>query len=767
MRLYWTLLLLEVVLFLLWHLSHLEGFQWGSDEGIYLMRVRLLQQGYRLYRDVWTDQLPGLIELLRGAFAVFGTQVAVGRAVIVLLTATGMIGMAVLVQQTLGRAAALAMIPLLSLLPNSFWLSRAIISPDLPSTSLGVAGLAAAAIYIKSRQRLLLLVSGVLFSVALYVKATALFIVIPAGLWLVSDSLREGRGSHRSTVCEVLDQLIPWGAALLLPFVLALTWYDLPSLWQQFVGTQVASGQMDLKVGEHAGKALRYLRQDNWGLVTLALAGILIARGKYRTPLLLGLSWLLVCIIFLLLRSPLWPSHHLVVLLYPLAYLAAIGLADLWERLGRRNLDWRAAVVGSALAAYAASAPGLLTADQALLAAPTYQSSLDAVAFLKERFPQGGVAVADYQMIPFQAGLSVPPSLATVTKKRIQLGMLSAESLIAISEQERPDAIVFWDEQLSRAEDYVSWVRAHYLLGYKHNYHEIYVARPREGIQYPSDAVLGSLIEFRGYATDRVMLDPGGDLRVTLYWEALAPVGEPLYGFVHLLSADGTRLAQKDHLAWGEQYPSTLWQVGETVADVYQLDIPLDTESGVYTLSAGLYHGQSKRRLEAVDGEGHSLAGAQLSLGSRVLVRWPASYEAVPVDRALDLRFEQVTELKGYTVEAAEGGAIAVSLLWRALTPPERPSYKVFVHLRDDGRIVSQHDGFPGQASRPTAGWRPGEYVLDAHTVSLEGVDPGEYELYVGLYDPITLVRVKVSSPGGDELPSAEALLESYLVTSE
>ena len=60
------------------------------------------------------------------------------------------------------------------------------------------------------------------------------------------------------------------------------------------------------------------------------------------------------------------------------------------------------------------SVPGIIASDSELIAARTFQSSLEAVDFLKRRFPEGTVVISDYQMIPFLAGCSVPPELATV-----------------------------------------------------------------------------------------------------------------------------------------------------------------------------------------------------------------------------------------------------------------------------------------------------------------------------------------------------------------
>jgi hypothetical protein len=70
--------------------------------------------------------------------------------------------------------------------------------------------------------------------------------------------------------------------------------------------------------------------------------------------------------------------------------------------------------------------------------------------------------------------------------------------------------------------------------------------------------------------------------------------------------------------------------------------------------------------------------------------------------------------------------------------------YHVFVHLIDEtGNIVAQSDAAPANWTRPTTGWLPGEYVVDAHTLNLPAaLPPGPLTLRVGLYDPATGARL-------------------------
>jgi hypothetical protein len=752
--LFWGLLALEMALFLGWQLTHLGGFRWGRDEGIYMMRVRLLQDGHRLYGDIWTDQLPGLIELLWAVFSLFGSSVELARAVIVVLTATGLFSTAVLAHQLGGRISALAVVPLLALAPNLFWLSRAVISPDLPATSLGIAGLAAMGRYVQVQRRRWLILSGLALAAGLYTKATALLIVVPTGLWLLIDWWR----SSERAVPTLFGRILLWSVSIMLPLCTALALHDLPALWAQFVITQVASGQMALKVGSHALKILRYLGEHNWGLALLAVAGSVVVLRRCPWATAVPLAWLATCLIVLLLRSPLWPSHHLVVLLPPLALLGGTSLPTLVSSLYQHRIPTDVLLVGVAALVYATSLPGIISADGGLLVAPTLQSQLEAVDFLQKHLSPGAVVVSDYHMIPFRAGCRVPPQLATVSKKRIELGLLNADELIYIIEQSQPEAVIRWSEQLLRSDEYTQWLKTHYALAFKRGYHEIYMPLSPDAIEHLQEASLGQVLRLRGYSLSGFAVDPDGTLNVTLYWQVLAPIAHRYHGFVHLLTPDGDMIGQQDQLAWGEHYPSTAWQVGETIVDRYTLAVPDDAAPGSYVLSVGLYDGETRERLAAWDAQGQQLGGDQIILGVRPAVRGPAQYQAPPVGHPVGAQLGSLARLVGYDLTQAPH-VLEITLVWEALASSDWPGHTVFVHLRDDQGLVAQHDGVPGEGQQPTLSWRSGEFITDSHILPLSDALEGDYSLFVGMYDPTTGERLPAFDASSAPLPAGQVHL--------
>lgn len=106
--------------------------------------------------------------------------------------------------------------------------------------------------------------------------------------------------------------------------------------------------------------------------------------------------------------------------------------------------------------------------------------------------------------------------------------------------------------------------------------------------------------------------------------------------------------------------------------------------------------------------------------------------------------------LVGYRLEVAR--PLRVVLYWRAAAPIGR-AYSVFVHLADAGdQVVAQQDGTPVGGAYPTTAWKPGELLVDGYDLSVNA-GSGTYRLYVGMYDPETLVRVPALTATGEPLP--------------
>ncbi len=141
-------------------------------------------------------------------------------------------------------------------------------------------------------------------------------------------------------------------------------------------------------------------------------------------------------------------------------------------------------------------------------------------------------------------------------------------------------------------------------------------------------------------------------------------------------------------------------------------------------------------------------------------------YELPEMARQVDVTFTDAEDgeitLVGLSAEptlSTDGSnQIAVDLVWQ---PAARvnSSYKAFVHLIDSaGTIIAQSDAIPG--GNGTNRWLPTEVILDRHLLTLPPeVAPGDYQLIVGLYDPISMQRLPTRTPNGEASPDSVATL--------
>lgn len=277
---------------------------------------------------------------------------------------------------------------------------------------------------------------------------------------------------------------------------------------------------------------------------------------------------------------------------------------------------------------------------------------------------------------------------------------------------------------------------------------EGYAERPPPAISRPLAANFGELA-LEGYELSSATLQPGGQLEVSLAWRAGEDPRTAYVVFLHLVGADGVRVAQFDEPLLGGYYQPTVWPPDEAVTDRHLLALPDDLQAGRYRLEMGLYRPDSQDVVPRVD-----TAGDRVVLDYLETEGMPASAPQVPVQ----VNFGGQVELLGYTL-ACQPPTCDVKLYWRATDSPDA-DYTVFTHLvGEDGQIVGQHDGMPVQGFYPMTLWEAGEVVEDEHPISLTaGTPAGDYQLLVGLYRQETRERLPVLAADGHSLGDSVVL---------
>ena len=108
---------------------------------------------------------------------------------------------------------------------------------------------------------------------------------------------------------------------------------------------------------------------------------------------------------------------------------------------------------------------------------------------------------------------------------------------------------------------------------------------------------------------------------------------------------------------------------------------------------------------------------------------------------------------------------IELTLYWQA-TREMTSSLTVFTHIEGVQRHVwGQHDGPPAAGLKPTEQWLAGEVVADRHILTLDpATPPGRYRLAVGMYDPITLMRLPSFDQSGQRWLDDSVFLQDIVV---
>jgi 4-amino-4-deoxy-L-arabinose transferase-like glycosyltransferase len=272
-----------------------------------------------------------------------------------------------------------------------------------------------------------------------------------------------------------------------------------------------------------------------------------------------------------------------------------------------------------------------------------------------------------------------------------------------------------------------------------------YRQRPAAAISRPLAAGFGRELALVGYELSAGELQPGGELEVSLLWQALDDPRPAYVVFLHLVGREGGRAAQRDELLLGGWYQPTVWpkeaaaESTSPIVDRHLLELPADLPPGRYRLEVGLYppgEGPEGRAPVVLD----YLTTAGLSFS--------------PPDTPLDVNLGGKIRLLGYGATCDLGTmACDVRLHWQAMADLE-VDYTVFVHLvGEDGRIAGQDDRMPEGGFYPTSAWEPGEIVVDEHHFGFEvSSPPGTHRLLTGLYQLETAQRLAVLGLDGQPL---------------
>lgn len=607
-------------LFVLWAALHLDGASWDYDEGAHAFGAWLVFRGHPLYTETFAAYTPGYLMAVVAGYSLLGATLTSARFVTVLLAAVGLLGTAVIAQMLAPRYKAVAGLSaalLLFVTPQFFQWSRAAMS-DLPSGALMALSIALALGYLRDGRVRFLLIGEIVLAATLWVKLVAVGGVAGFGVIVLAGLLR-----HRTTWrLAVLGSLVV-GLLSLAPLLA----FDVPAMLDQAIWFHVRkrAAYGDDLAGNLAALA-QFLGANLWLVVpSLWAVAASIWRGRTeRVTLAAIVLWFAAGFVTLAWQSPLFPSHHPVVLVFPLAALAGAGVAHIADDLaaGRTALRATSALVALAVLATLIGLPDRLAA---VIAPPAQPDAEEAIGLLRAVTPSTDLLVSDAQVIALRAERESPPAFADTSSARLVSGSLTPQTLIDGARASGANGVLFWSGRLETAEPFGAWVQDNFHLVRSAfqkpvSPYRLYLrdAHP----QFPQAARIGDGIGFAGFDLNRrsgARIAAGQILSVTLYFQRIGPIDRAYTVFAHLLAPDGHLVVQEDRPPLQGRYATNDWKPGEWIIDEYAMALDADLPPGEYRLAVGMYAPDRLKRLPAYRSDGTRYENDAVVLGLPVM----------------------------------------------------------------------------------------------------------------------------------------------------
>ncbi len=270
-------------------------------------------------------------------------------------------------------------------------------------------------------------------------------------------------------------------------------------------------------------------------------------------------------------------------------------------------------------------------------------------------------------------------------------------------------------------------------------------------------------------------------VQVNLYWQALNELNHDYDFDLWLHDAEGNIHWQQGTKSTTLWYPTSSWRRGERVI-VWSQTIPVSQLGvGYFSLHIPLASDDAQKLRPRVQESalflsaleyGTALTLPQFRCEHEIVKTAPVmrQYITPKIEHNLAVNFDDKILLHGYDTPREEGTvyhsgeSLCFTLHWQAIgTPLEY--YNVFIHvLAENGERAAQFDAPPLDGNYPTTWWARGEVIADARRVVIpKDIPPGEYAVWIGLYDLDTMQRLAIIDTGSEVRDNAVLLMKAFL----
>jgi 4-amino-4-deoxy-L-arabinose transferase-like glycosyltransferase len=433
--------------FLFYRAPHLDPRDWDYDEGINLMKALLVNRGYAMYTEIWSDQPPLLTVALAALFHGTGPSVAAARILVMLLSAVLLWCFYLAVHKSAPTLITLIAVVLLVISEFYIRLSGAVMV-GLPSLALAMVSLALVVTGRPGWVRVLL--SAVVMALALQTKLLAI-IVMPscaAAIFLPAEGIKPVLIWTRRLVWAVI-----WSVALGLAFLVT--------------GALLGGLHFDLIFGTHfstmtrtfqdfiEGSALFFPHfiEQHVAYLIVGACGIGYALYRRRTAAIVPVVWIATGVVAFQFHRPLW-YHYTILLTVPLTWLCAYGIegwwwavCTAWRRRPKPGAIAGLVGLGAAMVAVLAilffypHAFGERQGWQMTTFRPNYIPPIPQ-RLIAEATDKSAWVFTDHPFYAFQAGLVVPPEIAVLSRKSLETGIITQDTLAKVVRKYKPRFVI-------------------------------------------------------------------------------------------------------------------------------------------------------------------------------------------------------------------------------------------------------------------------------------------------------------------------------------
>ncbi|HEX9118476.1 MAG TPA: hypothetical protein VGA61_20585, partial [Anaerolineae bacterium] len=131
---------------------------------------------------------------------------------------------------------------------------------------------------------------------------------------------------------------------------------------------------------------------------------------------------------------------------------------------------------------------------------------------------------------------------------------------------------------------------------------------------HPAGGQFGNLARLAGYDLSTTTVTAGGNLSLTLYWQAAGTTDRAYTVFVHLIDAQGNLAGSGDGEPGGGTLPTTGWLAGEYLVDRHTVGLAAEARPGSYRLAIGLYDPAGGQRLTTPEGADQIILATPVTL---------------------------------------------------------------------------------------------------------------------------------------------------------